>query len=123
MNIIDLILMALRMVWELILVYPWLSLLIVLVALLPWLCVLIRGTPLRSILNGSNLKRSFWGALLAGVLAFFLLPWFFKSNLGELSYLTDWLFHFGSVASVVLYVWFVLLPICGCGGCCNKRCG
>ncbi|MDO5686215.1 MAG: hypothetical protein Q4G42_02310 [Neisseria sp.] len=114
MSVIDLIFMALQMVWELIKVYPLLSALIVLVAVLPWLCVLIRGTPLRAILNRSTFKSALWKALLCGVIAFFVLPWFFKSDLGELRYFVDWLFHIASALSIAAYALLIFLPICAC---------
>ncbi len=53
-------------------------------------------------------------ALIAGTLAFFLLPVLFHSSLSNISYLTDWLFHIACVLVVIIYVylvvWFMFIP-------------
>lgn len=105
----DLIWMALYMVRELMAAYPLLSVLIVVVLLLPWVLALWRKAPLKNL-------RKVWLqavvlALVCGAVAFFLLPLFFKSGLQHMNYYVDWLFHIGSVASVMVYAWFVAAPL------------
>ena len=49
--------------------------------------------------------------MLGGVIAFFVLPIFFDSSLGHMRYLTDWLFHLASTASIAGYAFLVAIPV------------
>lgn len=53
-------------------------------------------------------------ALLVGIAAFFLLPKTVKSQLSEVNYHMDWLFHIAGTVAVTVYAFFVLLPIFAC---------
>lgn len=107
MSLMDLIAMALQMLWEVILVFPVLSAFIVLLIILSWLLIPLKKLSIRK----KHLQNAALTALLPAMIAFFVLPYFFVSSLFELRYLADWLFHFGSVAAVWLYFFLLLIPI------------
>lgn len=109
MSLTDLFFMALLMLRELIASFPWLSLLIVIVLFVPWVLALLRRQPLRGV--KSTLIPALIFALVSGVIAFFVLPIFFDSGLGHLRYLTDWLFHLASTASIMGYAFLVAIPV------------
>ncbi|MBR5941255.1 MAG: hypothetical protein IKZ88_08345 [Neisseriaceae bacterium] len=108
MSFTDLFFMAILMVRELIIDYPHVSAAIILTVVLIW------GLALKNHIDPHNWKRVRKQALvitlIAGAAAFFLLPMFFHSGLGHLNYLTDWLFHIASVASIMVYVWLITVP-------------
>ena len=116
MSFTDLFFMAILMVRELIIDYPHVSAAIILTLVLIW------GLALKNHIDPHNWKRVRKQALvitlIAGAAAFFLLPMFFHSGLGHLNYLTDWLFHIASVASIMVYVWLITVPalllFCSC---------
>ncbi len=53
-------------------------------------------------------------AFIIGVVAYFFLPKLVKSQLSEVNYSMDWLFHIVSTVAVAKYAFWVLWPIFAC---------
>ena len=58
---------------------------------------------------------AFYVGIAGGIASFFIIPWYAKSNIKELHYSLDWLFHVMSIIFAGIYCFIVALPLCAIG--------